>query len=121
MFHDGLEGMDIDGLSLVNAGSFTPLDDYLSRFDVVLVASAGDFADRPFWEIVWRTTWMPGAVWAYSPVHWRSAVTQALAEASSIRITPLWDRPQWRVQYQHPPLLKAVTSPTGLPYWQRIV
>ncbi len=45
MFHDGLEGMDIDGLSLVNAGSFTPLDDYLSRFDVVLVASAGDFAD----------------------------------------------------------------------------
>lgn len=42
---DGLEGMDIDGLSLVSAGSITPLPDYLDQFDVVLVASAGNLAD----------------------------------------------------------------------------
>lgn len=45
IFVAGLESMDIDGLSQVNAGSITPLGAYMDRFDVVLVASAGNFSD----------------------------------------------------------------------------
>ena len=40
-FITGLEGMDIDGLSLVSTGSITPSTAYMETFDVVLVGSAG--------------------------------------------------------------------------------